>query len=603
MSGFAVAALGSLGLLAYGHVIYPAAMIAAARLLPARRPPHQTRDEAAVPSIAVLVPAFNEARVIARKIETLAAADYPRDRLRVVIGDDGSWDGTAREARRAASRNPALNVEVVAFAENRGKVAVLNELVAGSSEDLVVFTDASALLPENALRRMAAHFADQDIGAVGVGYEAFDLGADEVAAYWSAQTRIKIGESRVSGLIGAHGAGYAVRRTLFEPLPVDAINDDFLIPMLIATRPLPAARRLTYPRTIYDPSVSARELDRVAERDDFHRRKRIAAGNLQQLAILMRRRGFWRPSIALAVLSGKGVRAATPFLLAAGFLGAALGASEHPYLKIAAAGQTAFVAAALAGLAATRLPVPLRLLGYALKGTAAAGIGSVEYLAGVRRRPGRNGGAQSYVPVSVRVAKRAFDIVAALSVLIATAPVTAVIAVAIRIDSPGPVFFRQWRVGEMRPNETRIFRMIKFRSMRTDAEATTGAVWATKRDPRVTRVGGFLRKTRLDEIPQMINVLKGEMSIIGPRPERPSFYGRLEAGVPFYVERTFGLRPGVTGLAQINQGYDRDIEDVRRKSMYDHAYAASLSSFGHWLARDLEIATRTFLVMILGRGQ
>ena len=145
--------------------------------------------------------------------------------------------------------------------------------------------------------------------------------------------------------------------------------------------------------------------------------------------------------------------------------------------------------------------------------------------------------------------------------------------------------------------------MIKFRSMYIDAEARSGAVWATSNDPRITPVGRFLRKTRLDEIPQLLNVLKGEMSIVGPRPERLGFYARLEAVVPFFADRTAGLRPGITGLAQVNQGYDRDIEDVRRKVAFDHAYALRLSMFMSWLWSDIRIMTQTVTVMATGRGQ
>jgi lipopolysaccharide/colanic/teichoic acid biosynthesis glycosyltransferase len=145
--------------------------------------------------------------------------------------------------------------------------------------------------------------------------------------------------------------------------------------------------------------------------------------------------------------------------------------------------------------------------------------------------------------------------------------------------------------------------MLKFRSMRADAEAASGAVWAQKRDPRITRTGAFLRKSRLDELPQLINVLRGDMSLIGPRPERPGFYRRLDAAIPFFAERTGGLKPGITGLAQVNQGYDATLDDVRRKVAWDHAYALRLTSLRAWLAADVGIVFRTLAVMAGGRGQ
>ncbi|WP_315983387.1 sugar transferase [Aliamphritea spongicola] len=165
------------------------------------------------------------------------------------------------------------------------------------------------------------------------------------------------------------------------------------------------------------------------------------------------------------------------------------------------------------------------------------------------------------------------------------------------------MIFRQLRIGHAEANFTHLFWMFKFRTMRVDAEATSGAVWATKGDPRVTALGRFLRKTRLDELPQLFNVLRGDMSLIGPRPERPGFYQKLETAIPFFAERTFGLKPGITGLAQVNQGYDRDIEDVRSKVGYDHAYALSLSNFMTWLGTDLRIMVQTVVVMVCGRGQ
>lgn len=207
------------------------------------------------------------------------------------------------------------------------------------------------------------------------------------------------------------------------------------------------------------------------------------------------------------------------------------------------------------------------------------------------------------IPPSVAFAKRSFDIVVALSAIMITAPLWPLLALAIRLDSPGPAIFRQLRVGRVSAERTELFEMWKFRSMRSDAEKGSGAVWATKRDPRVTRIGRFLRKTRFDELPQLVNVLKGDMSIVGPRPERPGFYGKLEQAIPFFAERTRGLRPGITGFAQVRQGYDTCIDDVRRKVGFDHAYAMHLTSLGAWLVTDVTIAVRTVTVMITGRGQ
>ncbi|MGR5211266.1 sugar transferase [Vibrio rotiferianus] len=203
----------------------------------------------------------------------------------------------------------------------------------------------------------------------------------------------------------------------------------------------------------------------------------------------------------------------------------------------------------------------------------------------------------------IRNSKRIFDVVISLVILLITLPLFPVIALVIMSSSRGPIIYRQLRVGRSTPEQMDLFYIMKFRTMYVDAEQRSGAVWASKNDPRITPVGRILRKTRLDEIPQLFNVLKGDMSLIGPRPERPDFYKKLEDEIPFFVERTYGVLPGITGLAQVNQGYDSCIEDVRKKVAFDHSYALSLDSYKGWITTDLSIMTRTLVVMIDGRGQ
>jgi len=204
---------------------------------------------------------------------------------------------------------------------------------------------------------------------------------------------------------------------------------------------------------------------------------------------------------------------------------------------------------------------------------------------------------------STSIAKRGFDICFASMALIVCLPLLPLIALAIKLSSTGPVFFKQLRVGRSLPDRVVLFEMIKFRTMVIDAEKDTGATWATKQDPRITAIGRFLRKTRLDELPQFINVIKGEMSLIGPRPERPGFYQKLETAIPFFTERTYGVTPGITGLAQVNQGYDTSIEDVRSKVCYDHCYSLALANPCSWVRMDLNIILRTIVVCVMGRGQ
>lgn len=211
--------------------------------------------------------------------------------------------------------------------------------------------------------------------------------------------------------------------------------------------------------------------------------------------------------------------------------------------------------------------------------------------------------AIEFTPQPVSISKRIFDVMAAISGLLITAPITPLIALAIRMETPGPALFRQQRIGRCFSDRTELFWMYKFRTMGMDSEKSSGAVWAKDNDLRVTRIGRFLRKSRLDEIPQLWNVLIGDMSLIGPRPERPGFYQKLERAIPYFSERTVGLRPGITGLSQVYQGYDKDLDDVRRKVSFDHAYALSLSAVPSWISMDVRIMFRTIWVMIAGRGQ
>lgn len=191
----------------------------------------------------------------------------------------------------------------------------------------------------------------------------------------------------------------------------------------------------------------------------------------------------------------------------------------------------------------------------------------------------------------LRMVKRILDIALSMIGLALFLPFFPLIAVLIRLDSPGPVFFGQERVGE---NE-RSFTVHKFRTMRQDAEQITGAVWAQKDDPRITRLGKFLRKSRIDEIPQLVNVLLGEMSLVGPRPERPEFVSKLKEIVPYYSERHF-VKPGVTGWAQVCYPYGASVEDALEKLRYDLYYTKNIS-----LLLDLRVILKTVKV-VLGRG-
>jgi len=189
--------------------------------------------------------------------------------------------------------------------------------------------------------------------------------------------------------------------------------------------------------------------------------------------------------------------------------------------------------------------------------------------------------------------KRFMDIGISLFVLIVFSPIWLLVALAIKLESPGPVLFKQKRVGM----NGRIFTIFKFRSMVHRAEKETGPVWADETDPRVTFVGKIMRKMRIDEIPQFFNILFNDMSLIGPRPERPCFVDKLKREIPLYSRR-LRMKPGITGWAQIKGGYDSSVENVRKKLEYDLFYLENMS-----LRMDLKILLNTLYVMIAGKGQ
>jgi exopolysaccharide biosynthesis polyprenyl glycosylphosphotransferase len=193
---------------------------------------------------------------------------------------------------------------------------------------------------------------------------------------------------------------------------------------------------------------------------------------------------------------------------------------------------------------------------------------------------------------SVLMMRRIVSLLFSSALLVLAAPFLPIIVLAIKLTSPGPVLYRQQRVGR----RGKIFNCYKFRTMRADAEADTGPTWAGDDDPRITPVGRFLRRTRLDEIPQLWNVLRGDMSFVGPRPERPEFVEWLGQEIEYYSLRHI-IRPGITGWAQICYEYGSSVEQAKEKLTYDLYYIKHLS-----VAFDLYIIFQTVKIVLFGRG-
>ncbi len=192
-----------------------------------------------------------------------------------------------------------------------------------------------------------------------------------------------------------------------------------------------------------------------------------------------------------------------------------------------------------------------------------------------------------------RFVKRTTDLILSFSMLLVLAPFILIVAIVIKLDSKGPVIFSQERVGQ----KHKPYMVHKFRSMRSDAEKETGPVWAKDNDDRITRIGHFMRKWRIDEIPQLWNVLKGEMSFVGPRPERDHFVKQLTEIIPYYGER-FSVKPGLTGWAQVSYGYGASVKDAIEKLNYDLFYIKNMS-----VLMDIMIVARTVKTVLFGHGR
>jgi cellulose synthase/poly-beta-1,6-N-acetylglucosamine synthase-like glycosyltransferase len=360
--------LGAIALILHHHLLWPIFLARAARRA---QPAPAPLAEAALPVVHIVMPAHNEARFIARKVANLAALDYPRDRLRITIALDGCTDGT--EARgRAALREAGLDAELRVFTPNRGKVAVLNAVLGGIEGGIIALTDVSALLPPDALRRAAAHFADPALGAVGGTYVLDAPGSAGEAKYWRHQVAVKRGEAALGAPLGLHGAFWALRRDAFAALPADTINDDFILPgmMLLAGW-----------RVAYDPSIVVREAERSTPAQDQRRRRRIAAGNMQQLLRLWPLLHPRHGGVALAFLSGKALRVAMPALIVLALLGTLALAPHSTLFAALLAAEALGLLAALLGLRmGARAPRLLAFAAYALAGHAAGLLGATRYL-------------------------------------------------------------------------------------------------------------------------------------------------------------------------------------------------------------------------------
>ena len=582
------------------YVLYPLFV----RLVPRARRRSSGSTPGPLPSVSVLIPAHNEAERIAQKIENVLALDYPANRLEVLVASDGSDDATAAIARRYEDNG----VKVFELKVRRGKLGALTYLLEQTRGEVTMFTDVGAMLPANALVELVGELGDPAVGVAVARYVAQAVGgasAASDAAYWGRETRLKQLEAERDMLLGAHGACYVMRRHLVLTVPIDTIHDDFVWPMLARER----GARVVYRPDIVVVDEAPKRLSTV-----FERTARMAHGNMQMLVRYRRLLSPMRGRLALSLLGHKLLKTLGPVWIGALAVFVNVRAiTEEGFVSLALIGDLLLLVAmggAALGWNGASLPRPLGIAAHGLVAQLACAAGMGRYLLrleGIRwRRPPENQVLKltrpAQPPRSVRILKRTLDVLGAGIGLLLASPVMLLAALAIRINSRGPVIYRQERLALDVEGRAHPFVMWKFRSMRVDAEADGRPVWAEEQDPRITRVGAFLRKSRLDELPQLFQVLRGEMSLVGPRPERPTIADELAIQLPGYDDRLMPCKPGITGWAQIHTGYDTCLDSVREKLLYDFTYNAHLYDLRSYVAMELRVVTRTVSVMIFGRG-
>ncbi|WP_028108550.1 sugar transferase [Ferrimonas futtsuensis] len=542
-----------------------------------------------VDRITLVIPCYNEARELGFKLNNLIRFAKPLCQVEVEVLLDGCRDNSASVVHQFQPRfaQAGMRLHSREFADNRGKVHRLNQALArlkGRPGELVLLSDCSALLGRDTLQLAEQRFCDPHLGALAGRYTH---GTDSrLARHWAGLNRCRAGEASLGAVMGGPGALLLLRSECITELKADCINDDFELVMGV----LRQGYRSGYDQRMRAVDVAPRSSERL-----FAQRMRIAAGNLQQLGSLVKTLPILPFSARVAGLSGKGLRAFVPLLMP---LWGGLTLLLPAQFPATAPLLWPMLALALA-MVAFALIKPKSRIGMVMTALSGALLGCWCRLTGTR--VGWSTVEGGFQPLMVRVFKRGVDLLVGGALLLLTLPLFPLVALVIKLDSPGPVFYRQLRIGARYDDRTELCYVTKFRSMVQDAEQQ-GARWASKGDCRVTRVGRFIRATRLDELPQLFQVLSGELSLVGPRPEHPRICGELDAQLPFYLERTFELQPGITGLAQVHQSGDTNLEDVKQKLLYDHAYGAALSAPATYFAMEWQVLRRTVMVVLGAKG-
>lgn len=561
------------------------------------------KNTKATTHFGILICAYNEQDHIKEKLHNLGAMLYNTDMYAIHVYLDGCTDKTYEEAMLAQAHLATQHVECHLHfnKHNRGKAHGINELIklTKTNYDVLLFTDVSALLSIDVLTNIDADFKDKKINVITGVYVLDEQATQEQKHYWQYQNNVKSMESSLGAVIGVPGAMFAIRSQYTDLLDESAINDDFILSMNALKNG---------GKAIVDKNINIVERECDEQSHDYARRVRLGAGNWQQIKVLLT---LFNPKlgwVSFNFISHKVLRGIMPLLLALIYV---LLFSMALFSNVMLAKLGCGAIALLHGIEltkrvfsiTTKIPV-VDKVNYILNAYFLALWGIIKYEKGdYKSHWQRVHTGKSEQNGTIKCVKRGIDIIGSALGLIVLSPVMLLVALTIKLTSRGPVLFNQLRVGESSDSFVALFNVLKFRSMVVDAEVKSGAVWASKDDPRITPVGRFIRKTRLDELPQLWNVLVGDMSLIGPRPERPVFYSKLEKDIPYFSQRTYGIKPGISGLAQVMNGYDESIDDARNKIGWDYAYMLSTSSPRSWCYMELTILFKTLVVIFTGKGQ
>ncbi|MFK3864115.1 sugar transferase [Pseudoalteromonas rhizosphaerae] len=583
----------------YHHVGY----LLLLKLFSNSKPIEMTENTQPSTHFGILMCAYNEQEHIAEKLYNLGSMLYSTELYTIHVYLDGCTDKTYDEAMLAQSHLAKQNVVChLHFSKvNKGKSFGINELIKLSKPnyDVLLFTDVSALLSIDVLNKIDADFKDPNINVITGVYILDDLATAEQQQYWQYQNKVKSMESSLGAVIGVPGAMFAIRSAHAALLDENTINDDFIISMKALNQG---------GKAVVNSEINIVERECDEQSHDYARRIRLGAGNWQQIKMLFELLNPKLGWVSFNYFSHKVLRGVMPIILLliyALLFSLALSSS----LLIPKVVCVAIVCTHGLGVAKKAFNIRAKLpivdsVNYIVSAYFMALWGIVKFERGdYNQHWQRVHQTQESNKIFIKTIKRTIDVVGSAVGLILLSPVMLAVALVIKLTSKGPVLFKQLRVGQSDDDFVALFNVLKFRSMVVDAEAKSGAVWASKDDPRITAVGRFIRKTRLDELPQLWNVLIGEMSLIGPRPERPVFYSKLEKDIPYFCQRTYGIKPGISGLAQVMNGYDESIDDARNKIGWDYAYMLSTSSARSWCYMEFTIFFKTLAVIFTGKGQ